>query len=92
MLALKKVNSNAFRKGWAKHFPKPQVDGGIVLKCLSDNDHLVKDLGTYESLSRSSAVCPQGLVANMSLLRALVRVEKQLRFQPNLSEQLWCRC
>ena len=62
-------------KGGKRHFPKPNLDAGLVLVALKANMDLVVDLGCYETLSRTSACSPQGIVNNLALLRSFLKLE-----------------
>ena len=63
-------------KDGARHFSKPKVDEGILLKILANHSPLLSDFGAYESISRNQACHPQGLVHVLGLVSALVAVEK----------------
>ena len=62
-------------RGGARHTAKPFTDEGVLLKVLGDHKELVKDLGPYESISRSGAVDPRGLLRCKDLLQDLLRAE-----------------
>lgn len=59
-------------RGGARHFGKPYVDPGLLYVALSSHCDLVKDLGTYELMSRTQGVDPKGLVKVLDLVKALV--------------------
>ena len=63
-------------KGGARHFSKPKVDEGILLKIFANHGPLLSDFGAYESISRNQACHPQGLIHVLGLVNALVAVEK----------------
>ena len=65
-------------KGGARHFSKPKVDEGILLKIFANHSPLISDFGAYESISRNQACHPQGLIHVLGLVSALVAVEKKL--------------
>lgn len=69
-------------KGGKRHVAKPIVDFGLVFKALSENDALVRDLGQYETLSRTAGVDVKGLSDNISLLKALVKLERSAEVHP----------
>ena len=62
------------KKGGARHFPKPVVDVGILHKLLGHYDDLLPNFGSYESISRSQATDPKGLMEVIGLLESIVKV------------------
>lgn len=70
-------------RGGSRHHSKPVVDSLLLLHKLHDHHNLVKDLGVYESLSRSGAADPRGLVHNLDLLKGLLEIERSAEIHPN---------
>ena len=62
-------------KGGAKHKAKPWVDVGLLYQCLEKHKDMVADPGAYEHVGRPNAPDAKGLLANMPLRKALVRLE-----------------
>ena len=71
-------------KGGARHFAKPTTDAGLLLKTLKENVSHVLDMGVYETLSRTGACNPKGLVENADLLYAVIAVDFQSVFRCSL--------
>lgn len=69
-------------KGGARHFAKPTTDAGLLMKALKDNVAHVLDMGVYETLSRTGACSPKGLVENADLLYAVVAIEPTAEVHP----------
>ena len=69
-------------KGGARHFAKPTTDAGLLLKALKDNVSHVLDMGVYETLSRTGACNPKGLVENADLLYAVIAIEPTAEVHP----------
>ena len=59
-------------KGGPKHFAKPAIDLGILLKILKNNSETVKNLGLYETISKTAAVNPKGLLKCKGLLQDFI--------------------
>ena len=55
-----------------KHFAKPAIDLGILLKILKNNSETVKNLGLYETISKTAAVNPKGLLKCKGLLQDFI--------------------
>ena len=62
-------------KGGARHFSKPQVDIGILVRLLQCHSHLLASLGVYETISRSQACHPAGLMHVLELVKCIVEAE-----------------
>lgn len=62
-------------KGGARHTSKPQVDPGLLFQCLIQHKDLVCHLGPYESISKTQAANPKGLLKNIPLIKGLVQLE-----------------
>lgn len=63
-------------KGGHRHFPKPLVDSDLIFKVFAANEKTLRDLGSYESVSRQHAVDPAGLVKLYDLLKGIIKVER----------------
>ena len=74
-------------KGGARHTSKPQVDPGVLFKCLSLHKELVCNLGPYESISKTQACNPKGLLKNIPLLKGLVQLESTGEIHPSCMRQ-----
>ena len=72
----------AVGKGGARHFAKPHVDEGLLLKVLSSNAEIVGSMGAYESVSKSQACNPQGLIRVLPLVKGLLRLEPTCEVHP----------
>ena len=59
-------------KGGPKHFAKPALDLGILLKILKNNSETVKNMGLYETVSKTGAVNPKGLLKCKGLLQDFI--------------------
>ena len=62
-------------RGGARHQPKPWIDVGLLYGCLEKHQHLLKDFGTYEHVSTSSAPNPKALLKVQPLWSDLVALE-----------------
>ena len=62
-------------KGGARHTSKPQVDSGLLFRCLIQHKDLVCNLGPYEAISKTQAANPKGLLKNIPLIKGLVQLE-----------------
>ncbi|OLQ05274.1 hypothetical protein AK812_SmicGene11556 [Symbiodinium microadriaticum] len=69
-------------KGGARHFAKPQVDEGLLLKVLSSHADIVASMGAYEAVSKSQAANPQGLIRVLPLVNGLLRLEPTCEVHP----------
>ena len=69
-------------RGGARHAAKPLCDAGLILKALKDNSAEVCDLGAYEAINKSNAVDPKGIVSNLDLIDALVKVQRCAEIHP----------
>ena len=71
-------------RGGARHFAKPYVDSGLVLKVLTEHQATLSDMGSYELISRANAPDPKGLVQTMPLWAGLLRLESsgEIHSQP----------
>ena len=69
-------------KGGARHFCKPYIDPGLLLKCLKDHEKIVQDVGPYETISRNQAVDCQGMLQILPLLHDLVGLAKTCEINP----------
>ena len=62
-------------KGGARHFTKPYVDAGILLKTLEVHSKLVTNLGPYESISKNQGCSPKGLLHCLPLVKGLLELQ-----------------
>ena len=62
-------------KGGARHTSKPQVDPGLLFRCLIQHKDLVCNFGPYEAISKTQAANPKGLLKNIPLIKGLVQLE-----------------
>ncbi|CAJ1375017.1 unnamed protein product [Effrenium voratum] len=69
-------------RGGARHFKKPYVETGLLLKLLKKNEDLLQDLKGYESLSRNSAVDPKALHRCYPLVEDIVALEPSAEVHP----------
>ena len=60
-------------KGGARHLA--QVDIGILVRVLQCHSHLLASLGVYETISRSQACHPAGLMHVLELVKCIVEAE-----------------
>ena len=74
-------------KGGARHFAKPFLDPGILFRILDDHDGLVQSFGAYDIISKNQAIEPHGLVNNLPLLKALVKVEPTMEVHTGAMRQ-----
>ena len=61
--------------GGCRHKSKPHVDAGLLFKEFDQHIHLLKDLGNYETASRTTSPDPVGLCKVLPLLSGLVSLE-----------------
>eukprot|EP00438_Fugacium_kawagutii_P029461 Skav209228 [mRNA] locus=scaffold293:121256:122537:- [translate_table: standard] len=69
-------------RGGARHFAKPDVDPGVLLRTLRDHAETIKDLGTYETISKAGAVNPKGLLYCKSLLQDIIEIAPTCQIGP----------
>ena len=69
-------------RGGARHFKKPYVETGLLLKLLKKHEDLLQDLKGYESLSRNSAVDPKALHRCLPLVEDIVALEPSAEVHP----------
>ncbi|CAJ1371784.1 unnamed protein product [Effrenium voratum] len=69
-------------RGGARHFKKPYVETGLLLKLLKKHEDLLLDLKGYESRSRNSAVDPKALHRCLPLLEDIVALEPSAEVHP----------
>ena len=61
-------------KGGARHYAKPYTDPALLQQVMANHDELLSDLGSYETVSKTGAVEPAGLVRNLALVKGLLTV------------------
>lgn len=71
-------------RGGARHFAKPCIDPGILLRTFKDHANTIKDLGTYETISKSGAVNPQGLLHCKGLLQDIIEIAPTCQVGPQV--------
>lgn len=71
-------------RGGARHFAKPSIDPGILLRTFKDHANTIKDLGTYETISKSGAVNPQGLLHCKGLLQDIIEIAPVCQVGPQV--------
>lgn len=71
-------------KGGARHFAKPAVDPGIILRIFKNHSALIANLGIYETVSKSGAVSPQGLLDCKALLQDIIEVAPTCELAPQV--------
>ena len=69
-------------KGGARHFPKPYIDSGLLYKVLADNVLVLKNLGSYEHVSKANCPCPKGLVHTIGLWKSVLKLEPSGEVHP----------
>ena len=69
-------------KGGARHFPKPYIDSGLLYKVLADNVLVLKNLRSYEHVSKANCPCPKGLVHTIGLWKSVLRLEPSAEVHP----------
>eukprot|EP00438_Fugacium_kawagutii_P003468 Skav217399 [mRNA] locus=scaffold532:724880:732954:+ [translate_table: standard] len=69
-------------RGGARHFAKPDVDPGVLLRTLRDHAETIKDLGTYETISKAGAVNLKGLLYCKSLLQDIIEIAPTCQIGP----------
>ena len=62
-------------RGGARHFKKPFVETGLLMKCLKQHEELLKDFKGYESLSRNNGVDTKGLVHALGFVNDILDLE-----------------
>eukprot|EP00438_Fugacium_kawagutii_P033587 Skav205237 [mRNA] locus=scaffold1794:241395:247080:+ [translate_table: standard] len=62
-------------RGGSRHTSKPHVDEGLLLKVFSKNSDLLRNMGSYERISKSQAADPRGLVALLPMIQGLVELQ-----------------
>ena len=62
-------------RGGARHFKKPFVETGLLMKCLKSHEELLKDFKGYESLSRNNGVDPKGLLHALDFVNDILDLE-----------------
>lgn len=71
-------------KGGARHFTKPAIDPGIILRIFKDHSALIANLGIYETVSKSGAVSPKGLLDCEALLQDITEVAPTCELAPQV--------
>ena len=71
-------------KGGARHFTKPAIDPGIILRTFKDHSALIANLGIYETVSKSGAVSPKGLLDCKALLQDITEVAPTCELAPQV--------
>ena len=71
-------------KGGARHFAKPAIDPGVLLKILRNHTDNIKDLGPYETISKTGAVNPKGLLECRSFLQDIIEVVPTCEIAPQV--------
>ena len=71
-------------KGGARHFTKPAIDPGIILRIFKDHSALIANLGIYETVSKSGAVSPKGLLDCKALLQDITEVAPTCELAPQV--------
>eukprot|EP00435_Cladocopium_sp_Y103_P053550 s2178_g17.t1 len=71
-------------KGGARHFAKPAIDPGILLRIFKDHSALISNLGIYETVSKSGAVSPKGLLDCKALLQDIIEVAPTCELAPQV--------
>ena len=74
----------AKNKGGARHFAKPAIDPGVLLKILRNQTDNIKDLGPYETISKTGAVNPKGLLECRSFLQDIIEVVPTCEIAPQV--------
>ena len=69
-------------KGGARHFQKPYIDSGLLYKVLADNVLVLKNLGSYEHVSKANCPCPKGLVHTIGLWKSVLKLEPSAEVHP----------
>ena len=69
-------------KGGPRHFQKPYIDSGLLFKALGENLAILKNLGSYEHVSKANCPCPKGLVHTSGLWKAVLRLEPSGEVHP----------
>ena len=64
-------------KGGARHFSKPFIESGLLLKVLLKHEALIKNFKVYELLSRNSAVDPSSMVHALEFVCDILELEPQ---------------
>ena len=62
--------------------PKPYVDSGLLLRTMAAHEKVVRDLGSYELVSRTGAVDPTGILHCLDLVKGLVMIESSAEIHP----------
>ena len=71
-------------KGGARHFTKPAIGPGIILRIFKDHSALIANLGIYETVSKSGAVSPKGLLDCKALLQDITEVAPTCELAPQV--------
>ena len=69
-------------RGGARHFSKPYVDAGLLLKLLSKHEEIMKDFKSYEALSRNSGIDPRGLVNALHFVNDVLDLAPSCELHP----------
>ena len=69
-------------KGGARHFSKPFIESGLMLKVLLKHEALIKNFKVYELLSRNSAVDPSSMVHALEFVCDILELEPQCEIHP----------
>ena len=69
-------------KGGARHFQKPCIDSGLLYKVLAENVLVLKNLGSYEHVSKANCPCPKGLVHTIGLWKSVLKLEPSAEVHP----------
>ena len=69
-------------KGGARHFSKPFIESGLLLKVLLKHEALIKNFKVYELLSRNSAVDPSSMVHALEFVCDILELEPQCEIHP----------
>lgn len=70
-------------KGGARHFSKPFIESGLLLKVLLKHEALIKNFKAYELLSRNSAVDPSSMVHALEFVCDILGLEPQCEIHPS---------
>ena len=79
---LQKVEMSS-NKGGARHFSKPFIESGLLLKVLLKHEALIKNFKVYELLSRNSAVDPGSMVHALEFVCDILELEPQCEIHPS---------
>ena len=69
-------------RGGARHFAKPMIETGLIFDIFFRHEDLIRNFGSYETLSTQSAVDPKGLIHNLPLVEDILEIAPSCEIHP----------